>query len=334
MANRYLVSSGLSTNNAIYDGGTPLATGDVLRLNGFVWTVAANITIAEVRCDALAPAVASNASRQVLIANGVTLTCTTTVQGIVAATEGMIGCATGGATGMVVSPLFVRGISGAAATETLNIIGNGDTTGTTANQAMIRGAGTVNWTGNIVNPANYIKDDNSGGTLNHTGNTVQNGGTGIWARGSATLTVVGSITNTNSPYYDTTTTTYPAFTHTGALIAGSVPVIRSRSPYKGTGPFINNGAVCAFAGDSLQLMGTNNYMEVQTTTPSTVRLYRAGTLTGFPPENKVENGEVYGPSSEFTGTLDPVTISTGQIADLANALGLHLTPQVLAAITS
>lgn len=62
-------------------------------------------------------------------------------------------------------------------------------------------------------------------------------------------------------------------------------------------------------------------------------LYTPSGLTGYPPESKVESGEVYGPVGEFEGTLDPVTISVGQIADLANALGLHITPQLLAAVT-
>jgi hypothetical protein len=51
-----------------------------------------------------------------------------------------------------------------------------------------------------------------------------------------------------------------------------------------------------------EVVGVDNY------------LYTAGLLTGYPPEAKVEDGTVYGPSSEFTGTLQPVVINTAQLA--------------------
>jgi hypothetical protein len=322
MANRYLIAAGDSDNPAIYDGGTLPDPSDVLRLNNFAWTVVANMTLAELRCDALAPAVATNTARIVTLNNGVTLTCTTQVLGISAAIEGMFRVSAGG-TGTVVSPLLSRGISGVNSTETLNVIGFGDTTGVITSQGMIRGSGTTNWTGDITNPVNYILDTNSGGSVNITGNILQNGGLGIWVRSNHTLTVAGSITNSNIVFYDTTTTTFNTFTHYGQLIAGgNAPVIRSRSPYRGTGPFINNGSVCAFAGDKLELIPNGGtYIELATTTPSTVRMYTPDLLSGYPPEAKVEDGEVFGPSGEFTGELSPVNVNTAQLAtDLFDAI--------------
>jgi hypothetical protein len=38
-------------------------------------------------------------------------------------------------------------------------------------------------------------------------------------------------------------------------------------------------------------------------------LYSANALTGYPLVAKVETGTIYGPSNEFTGTLDPVTVN-------------------------
>jgi hypothetical protein len=43
-------------------------------------------------------------------------------------------------------------------------------------------------------------------------------------------------------------------------------------------------------------------------------LYTADELTGYPPEAKVEDGEVFGPSGEFTGELSPVNVDTAQLA--------------------
>jgi len=280
-------------------------------MNGFALAVVADMTLAELRSDALAPAVATNTARIVTLSNGVTLTCTTQVVGIVAGVQGMFAVATGG-TATVVSPLLSRGISGVNAGETLNIIGAGDSTGCTANQAMIRGGGATNWTGNITNPIEYISDTIDGGTVNITGNILQNGGKGIWVRSNHTLSVTGGITNTNTPFYDTVTTTYNVFTHNGALTAGSSPVVRTRSPYRGSGPFINNGSIQALSSDRLELIGANTYFEVTTTVPSTVRLYTPSLLSGYPIEADVKDGVVYGVTSQFTGTLE--VVDTEQLA--------------------
>ncbi len=327
-ANRYLIASGDSENPAIYDGGTYPAVDDTLRLNGYVWTVTANRTLAQVRCDALAPAVANNAARQVLIANGVTLTCTTQVQGIASAAAGLIGCASAAAIGTVISPSFVRGVAGAGATETLNIIGYGDTTGVVGSQGMIRGAGTVNWTGGIVNPINYIADAVDGGILNITGNVNQTGGLGIWARGAMTITVNGDIQNATVPFYDTTTTSYPALVHNGSAIAGSIPVIRSRSPYYGTGPFVNNGEVMAISCDRMRLIGPDVQWDMVDTSLAALNLYSASELTGYPLESKVEAGTLYGPSDELEGTMEPWNTA------FTEALGIDVRDQILPAILS
>jgi hypothetical protein len=47
----------------------------------------------------------------------------------------------------------------------------------------------------------------------------------------------------------------------------------------------------------------------------------AGLLTGYPPEAKVEDGTVFGPSNEFEGELSPVNVDTAQLAtDLFDAI--------------
>ena len=62
------------------------------------------------------------------------------------------------------------------------------------------------------------------------------------------------------------------------------------------------------------LFQTNNALVNRT-------LYTADLLTGYPLESKVEDGTVYGPSSEFEGTLAPVNVGTVQLAeDLLNEI--------------
>jgi hypothetical protein len=327
---RYLVASGNSNNPAIYDGGTLPASNAVLRLNGFILTVVANMTLAELRCDALAPAVATTAARSLLIANGVTLTCTTLLQGITGGSEGLIACSTGGATGNIISPLFQRSVSGPRATETLNFTGTLNTTGGTT--GCIRGQGTTNWTGLITNPEGYIWDTIAGGTLNIVGNVIQNGGVGIWARGQHTLSVVGNITNAAIVFYDNTDTSFNTFQHNGSLIAGTAPVVRSRSPYYGSGPFVNNGEVMALSADKVRIIGTTAQWTMAKTDLVPIILYAPGTASGFPAESDVADGTVYGPTNNFTGTLEPWDATFAQA--LATAQSNLQLPAILGAITS
>lgn len=337
MANRYLIASGLSTNNAIYDGGTALAANDVLRLNGFVWTVVANITIAELRCDALAPAVANNAARQVLISDGVTLTVTQIVFGTSAnALNGLIGCATAGAMAMVVSPLFQRQCFRPMGTEVLSAVGNAETTTAASDGGggIVNGTGTLNLTGTMTNNGgSYIGDGNDGTRLNVTGGMYQISGGGINQRGSGTTVILNGVAQvTTSPIIDSTGTGWPVFTHNGPAIAGLVPVFRMRSPYYGSGPFENNGEIMALECGRVRLLGADNQWSLIKSDGTTRVLKSAGLLTGYPLESKVEDGTVYGPSNEFEGTLEPW--DSAFASALGNAVGQYVTPQVLAAITA
>jgi hypothetical protein len=61
-------------------------------------------------------------------------------------------------------------------------------------------------------------------------------------------------------------------------------------------------------------------------------LYTASELTGYPIEAKVEDGTVYGPSSEFEGTLEPWDATFAQA--LATAQRDLQLPSILSAITA
>lgn len=55
--------------------------------------------------------------------------------------------------------------------------------------------------------------------------------------------------------------------------------------------------------------------QMNTENPSVTKtLYTASLLTGYPLEEDVEDGVVYGPSDEFEGTLSPVIVDTAQLA--------------------
>lgn len=54
--------------------------------------------------------------------------------------------------------------------------------------------------------------------------------------------------------------------------------------------------------------------EMKTPTNSDRMFYTAGLLTGYPPETKVEDQYVFGPSGEFAGTLVPVNVDVQQLA--------------------
>jgi hypothetical protein len=319
MANRYLIATGNSDNPAIYDGGTLPDPADVLRLNGFVLTVVANMTLAELRCDALAPAVASDAARQVLLANGVTLTVTNLVSGTnVASNTGMIGCVPS-ASATIVSTTFQRQCFRVLSGETLTAVGSFNCnvgTGTTFG-GMVSGGGVVNMTGPVIS-SGCILDGIENTTLNITGPITVSASVAfnVNRAGNPTITVTGDITCSGFLAVSTTLTTRNAFTHYGSLrTTGSANAFKSSSIYRGTGPFINNGSYCAFAGDRLELIPNGGtYIEAVTTTPTTVRLYTPDLLSGYPAIADVESGVIYGPSNEFTGTLSPVNINTAQLA--------------------
>jgi hypothetical protein len=91
-----------------------------------------------------------------------------------------------------------------------------------------------------------------------------------------------------------------------------------------SGAIVTDNFVQVAAQPKAQRMSTT-FMDARFNLPITSvtngSLRTAGLLTGFPPESKVEDGEVYGPSGEFTGELSPVNVDTAQLAtDLFDAI--------------
>lgn len=80
-------------------------------------------------------------------------------------------------------------------------------------------------------------------------------------------------------------------------------------------------------------VGFDAQINLRSNVAATLRpIYTAGLLTGYPTENKVEDGTVYGPSSEFEGTMEPWDATFAQA--LATAQRDLQLPSILSAITA
>jgi hypothetical protein len=94
------------------------------------------------------------------------------------------------------------------------------------------------------------------------------------------------------------------------------------------GTVINGPNYTAIMSFRLTLTDSDDFQwQLKTTTNQDRNLYTAGLLTGYPLEAKVEDGEVFGPVGEFTGTLQPVNIDVQQLAsDLLNEISSSSNP--------
>ena len=96
---------------------------------------------------------------------------------------------------------------------------------------------------------------------------------------------------------------------------------------------VNNvGAVNAIVSRSIKLTGPITWKYLSETVGVDRYLYTADELTGYPLESKVEDGTIYGPSSEFEGTLEPWDAAFAQA--LATAQRDLQLPSILSAITA
>lgn len=106
----------------------------------------------------------------------------------------------------------------------------------------------------------------------------------------------------------------------GTMTSGIAPAISITSSNYAINPPLISGIITNVNGinaiDSPGLKLLNNASTVWTfqTNDSLTNeiLYTADELTGYPPESKVENGFIYGPTDEFEGTLEQV--DTSQLA--------------------
>jgi hypothetical protein len=351
MANRYAVATGNWSDTATWDGGTLPQAGDVVRPNGFTVTIDQDVTVTELRNNAAAPAVAGGSFT--LNSAGRTITATSAIaQG----TVNLINASYGGGLSTIISPA-IGSVSTAA--EAVSVIGLAG--GQLLVIGNLTGAGTgfgdpfncgVTLEGNGQGfQFELIGNTNGGGTsfgaglgigsgynVTVTGNVTGTAGgfagglnsPGVYLIGaSSTLTVNGIVSNANQP----------GITIVGSLntvilngvvqsngvhnaVYNATAVSANNKVVLGNVSIVNHDTAAAVLATNVQLLTTSSVTYQYVTSPTTNKsLFTADLLTGYPPEAKVEDGEVYGPSGEFTGELSPVVVNTAQLAtDLFDAI--------------
>ena len=177
-------------------------------------------------------------------------------------------------------------ISASAANSIINITG------------VVQGTDAVTAAAN-VNGGLYCLAD--GCTINITGVVSGRVGMGVRNTGTSVINASGTI----------------------SASASSHAIISTTAIVKVDGTVNNSSSRMAVYSPSVQVSSTLPTQWLFQTDNALVDryLYTASELTGYPPEAKVEDGEVFGPSGEFTGELSPVNVDTAQLAtDLFDAI--------------
>lgn len=208
-----------------------------------------------------------------------------------------------GASGTVQNAINITGSA------TINIIGTitnnvsiGDTVSSSGYAVYVNSNNSiVNIIGNLIgsvavtNSRSALRINGVSTTINITGNLSANGGCAIDGSGTGNINVNGIISSTISNH---------TINVSGILIivSGNITNVSNR---------------IAILSSLIQLSSTINTQWLFQTDNALVNrtLYTAGLLTGYPAEADVESGVIYGPSSEFEGTLSPVNIDTAQLAE-------------------
>lgn len=204
---------------------------------------------------------------------------------------------------------------------TINIIGTitnnvliGDTNSLSGYAVYVNSNNSiVNIIGNLIgsvavaNSRSALRINGVSTTINITGNLSANGGCAIDGTGTGTIDVNGIISSTISNH---------AINTSGILIivSGNITNVSNR---------------IAILSSLIQLSSTLSTQWLFQTNNALVNriLYTAGLLTGYPPESKVEDNYIFGPSGEFTGTLVPVNVDVQQLAsDLLNEIAISSIP--------
>jgi hypothetical protein len=173
--------------------------------------------------------------------------------------------------------------------------------------------GTLNFTGNVggSNLQTAIRV-NSSATVNITGNVIGCPSVAVINGSTGTVNIIGDVTHSSSSAVVNNSS--GTLTHTGtANASASGPAIGAGSPSQNTyltGPFIGTaqGVIAnqAIRWRWIQSVGSS-YMTVPNSTATGYKnLYTADSTlsnSGQPGISSVRSGTIYGPNSEFTGTL-------------------------------
>ena len=331
MANIAAAQSGDFSATSTWTGGVVPGSGDVAYSNTFTVTISDTRTVQAIS-NASATGITVGGTFSLL--NGCNLTCTNAngiVQGAVATS-----CVTTPSLGVGTTATVAASFQHTAASPTthtvafstggtLNVIGNA----TGPNNNASGGLAAINYAGS--------------GVLNFTGNIKAGSVSqayGIVCSGSNAINIVGNVSGSdavNNAYGLYLVTGASAITVTGNCIGGNAaPAVYmsfsgtltvNGACQSGSGSFAVNSAssvaISRFSGPFLLALSGNfspiyvyswrwaptqipTYMEVVASNGSTKRnLYTADNMPsgGYPTAANVRASTVYGPSSEFTGTL-------------------------------
>lgn len=370
MANRYAVATGNWSDTATWDGGTLPTAGDAVRPNGFVVTIDQDITVDELTNNAAAPAVAGGSfafgAGRTITADIIVRATLGTNGSFVVATYGSGTSTINGdvlhlMAGVSSRVIEVNGSAGGVLTVNGDVYHAGATSGGSGLRSILLagdGAGfrlicnglvsgtrttasAQNTMHGIVCTTNYVIELN--GTTEGKFNTNASTASGVSVTGSNNLIInngimVGGQSSTvlTSPAVSMPVDTLNELRHYGISIATP-----NHSAVNGgllilyDGCSIEDDFTCLAHRPRVQRFATA-FMDAEYIVPidalTTKSFLTAGLLTGYPLESKVEDGTVYGPSSEFEGTLEPWDAAFASA--LGNSVGQYITPQVLSAVTT
>jgi hypothetical protein len=350
MANRYAVQTGNWSDTATWDGGTLPQAGDVVRPNGFVVTIDQDITVSELTNNASAPAVAGGSFT--LNSSGITIIANLLA---VRAAFNLINVSYGGGTSTIIADIGVLGLV-TFANEEVSVTGQAG--GRLVIIGNLIGHGT-GFSG-LFNSAVALEGSGNGFELDVTGIISGQGGgfgSGVGVGSGYQVIVDGIVVGSSAGFAGTLTSPGISLQGTSSTVivnsycvngliqpaiyglgTSNNLILKGEIDCTGAANTVvtNTGTIVTLDGATIKnhLNRTALYCQIVVITPTldvseryaidavTNRfLYTAGLLTGYPPEAKVEDGEVFGPSGEFTGELSPVNVNTAQLAtDLFDAI--------------
>jgi len=349
MANIRAAQNGDFSATSTWVGGVVPGSGDVAYANTFTVTISDTRTVQAISNDS---ATGITAGGTFSILNGCNLTCTNanglvmpfnnvtnnliTVSSLLAGQSAFIAANCSGGSFDIGNGATFNFSSGG----TLNTTGNLQSAWRSSGLFNISGTGTLNHTGSIsvagglggsTSPGVVLSGNgavNITGTV--TGSSGDTSGQGYGVRNSSssgTITINGTVLGLNAAGAINTSTGF--LTINGTCQSSSTqPAIGAGSNTQTTrlsGPFLlgASGNINPVQAQSWRWAPTQipTYMEVATSGGSTKRnLYTADNMPtgGYPVVANVRQSTVYGPSSEFTGTLavpSPSSVALGVATD-------------------
>lgn len=340
-------------------------TGDVCYANGFNSVINQNWTVAEIRQNTFQGTTANG--RFELLSAGITFDGDRYSS---VASVPILYVSFGGGTSSVMGEGFSNNLFGGRTLSILGQAGgilNLENSGTADTGTELTGNGAgfivniVNISSNSTTEGFGLKVTGNNYVVNHSGTGIigsGNGAHGILVLGSNNrLVLTGQGTGPAFAQNNTTAFLYCpglaneivlAGTLTSTAFGYAVMVLNGTYTTSQPSSFTTTNTSWVTLGDGATLIGTAQFPAVigkirvddgagvqwltKSPTTANVYLYTASELTGYPLESKVEDGTVYGPSSEFEGTLLPWDSAFAQA--LATAQRDLQLPSILSAITA